>query len=507
MKSTIFRVSLKSASVAMACLAASLVLAAAAQQPANNEEFARRQYDSGMSFLQNHRYAEALKDLQAVVDSFGASTVAPGALLQIAQYQLEVARDVAATQTAIDRLLKDYANSDSAPMAHVLSGRLAMMKGHAPADVDAALASFERVPRLFPGTEGVAAAGYYAGEALRTVRRIDEALERYRRVRLEYPRSEWAARASLGEGYCLVQQDKATRALPEIQWVRQQFPNSPVAANALALNTIIYRLYLRPPAQPPYTFSGRAIGNERSDYRDVMGLRWDRDGRLLLGHKGGVAIFDDKGAAAGTVAGQDVSAFFIDEKNRIVLARNSTLVADKGETINLIVPTQAGIPRALEEIPSVIATPKGDRLVSDPKGKTVLRLGADGKYQSIFSSTYYSRLFVTPLDEIAMLDKSTKSITIVDRDGKLQSKLPAKGAGYELDDPIDVAFDALGHMYVLDRGKGSVVVFGAKNKFVATVTMPEKSTGAFTRPAALAVDPAGRLFIFDERAKRIQVYQ
>jgi TolA-binding protein len=507
MKSTIFRVSLKSASVAMACLAASLVLAAAAQQPANNEEFARRQYDSGMSFLQNHRYAEALKDLQAVVDSFGASTVAPGALLQIAQYQLEVARDVAATQTAIDRLLKDYANSDSAPMAHVLSGRLAMMKGHAPADVDAALASFERVPRLFPGTEGVAAAGYYAGEALRTVRRIDEALERYRRVRLEYPRSEWAARASLGEGYCLVQQDKATRALPEIQWVRQQFPNSPVAANALALNTIIYRLYLRPPAQPPYTFSGRAIGNERSDYRDVMGLRWDRDGRLLLGHKGGVAIFDDKGAAAGTVAGQDVSAFFIDEKNRIVLARNSTLVADKGETINLIVPTQAGIPRALEEIPSVIATPKGDRLVSDPKGKTVLRLGADGKYQSIFSSTYYSRLFVTPLDEIAMLDKSTKSITIVDRDGKIQSKLPAKGAGYELDDPIDVAFDALGHMYVLDRGKGSVVVFGAKNKFVATVTMPEKSTGAFTRPAALAVDPAGRLFIFDERAKRIQVYQ
>jgi|KBSSwiS6_1023812.scaffolds.fasta_scaffold05279_2 outer membrane protein assembly factor BamD (BamD/ComL family) len=505
MKSTLYRLSLKSASVALVCLTASLVLSAG-QQPANNEEFARRQYDSGMSFLQNHRYAEALKDLQAVVDSFGASSVAPGALLQIAQYQLEVARDVTATQTAIDRLLKDYANSDSAPMAHVLSGRLAMMKGHTPADVDAALASFERVPRLFPGTEGVAAAGFYAGEALRTVRRIDEALDRYRRVRMEYPRSEWAARASLGEGYCLVQQEKATRALPEIQWVRTQFPNSPVAAEALALNTIIYRLYVRPPAQPPYTFSGKSIGSERSDYRDVMGIQWDRDGRLLLGHKSGVAIFDDKGAVAGTVAGQDVSAFFVDEKNRIVIARNSQLVADKGETVNLIVPTQAGIPRALEELPSVIAS-KGDRLVSDPKGKTVLRLGADGKYQAVFSSTYFSRLVPTPLDEIAMLDRNTKSITIVDRDGKVQSKLAPKGQGYELDDPIDVGFDELGHMYVLDRGKNAVVVFGAKNKFIANVTMPEKSTGAFTRPAALGVDTAGRLFIFDERAKRIQVYQ
>ena len=272
MKSILYRFSLKSASVALACLAASFVVYAAAQQPANNEEFARRQYDSGMSFLQNHRYAEALErsagGCRFVRHELGR---AEARLLQIAQYQLEVARDVAATQTAIDRLLKDYANSDSAPMAHVLSGRLAMMKGHAPADVDAALASFERVPRLFPGTEGVAAAGYYAGEALRTVHRIDEALDRYRRVRMEYPRSEWAARASLGEGYCLVQQDKATRALPEIQWVRQQFPNSPVAASALALNTIIYRLYVRPPAQPPYTFSGKSIGNERADYKDVHG--------------------------------------------------------------------------------------------------------------------------------------------------------------------------------------------------------------------------------------------
>jgi hypothetical protein len=44
MKSTMYRFSLKSASIALACLAASLVLSAGAQQPANNEEFARRQY-------------------------------------------------------------------------------------------------------------------------------------------------------------------------------------------------------------------------------------------------------------------------------------------------------------------------------------------------------------------------------------------------------------------------------------------------------------------------------
>ena len=508
MNSTLHRLCLRGVAVLMVCLGAGLVLTAGAQQPsASNEEFARRQYDSGLAFLQNHRYAEALKDLQAVVDSFATSSVADNALLQIAQYQLEVARNVALTQTAIDKLLKDYPDTDSAPMAHVLSGRLAMTKGRAPADVDAALASFERVPRLFPGSEAVAAAGYYAGESLRTVRRIDEALDRYRRVRLEYPRSGWAARASIGEGYCLVQQDRAARALPEMQWVRQQFPNAPAAADALALNTIIYRLYVRAPAQPPYGFSGRFIGNERADYRDVMGIQWDRDGRLLLGHKGGVAIFDDKGTAAGSVAATEATSFFLDEKNRIIVARGGALIADRAETIGLIVPTREGIPRAVEEVPSVVATSRGDRLVSDPKFKTVLRLSADGKYQAVFSSTYAAKLAINALDDIAMLDKSAKSISIVDRDGKALGKIPGKGTGYELADPVDMAFDALGHLYVLDRGKSSVVVFSPKNRFVANVTIPEKSPGAFTRPAALGVDGTGRLYIFDERARRIQVYQ
>src|SRR6266850_3117890 len=92
----------------------------------NTEEFARRQYESGLSFMQNGRYAEALKDFQAVLDSFGKSSVADNALLQVALYQLEIAKDTAASQAAVERLLKDYPETDSAPMAYVVTGRLAL---------------------------------------------------------------------------------------------------------------------------------------------------------------------------------------------------------------------------------------------------------------------------------------------------------------------------------------------------------------------------------------------
>src|SRR5262249_60382927 len=98
--------------------------------------------------MQNGRYSEALKDFQAVLDSFAKSSVADNALLQVALYQLEIAKDTAASQAAVDRLLKGYPEADSAPMADVLSRRIAPAKGRAPAGVDPALARLGCVARL-----------------------------------------------------------------------------------------------------------------------------------------------------------------------------------------------------------------------------------------------------------------------------------------------------------------------------------------------------------------------
>jgi len=60
---------------------------------------------------------------------------------------------------------------------------------------------------------------------------------------------------------------------------------------------------------------------------------------------------------------------------------------------------------------------------------------------------------------------------------------------------------------VLDRGRSSIYVFGAKNKLVSTLMIPNNSAGALNRAEALGVDAAGRLYVFDDRSRRIQVYQ
>ena len=479
-----------------------------AAQPAN-EELPRRQYDSGLSFLNGQRYAEALKDFQAIIDSFPRSQVADNALLQIAIYQLDVAHDLGATQSAVDQLLKNYPDTDSAPMAHVVGGRVSMARGRSAAEVDAAVASFERVERLFPGNDAVPAAGYYAGEALRLVRRYEDALERYRRVAASYPGSPWAARANLGAGFCLVQTDRAAAAFSEVQRVRQLMPQSAEALVAQNINSIVYRLHVRAPGASAFTFSGRFVGDERANYDDVIGVRVDALGRVLLGHNKGVAVFDPKGTLASTVAAQNATAFFLDESNRVVFAREGALHTERVASLPLTVPQVAPKPpKPLEEIPAVVMLSTGHRIVVDKNEKAVIRYAADGRYLGPFVPAINTdRLAINALDDVALIDKDAKAINILDRDGKPLSRIIAKGAGYQLDEPVDLAYDRLGYLYVLDRGKASVLVFGPRNRLITTFTIAEKTPGAFTRARALGLDQSGRLYIFDERAKRIQVYQ
>ena len=484
-----------------------LAAAGAVSAAQSSEEFARRQYESGLSFLQNGRYSEALKDFQAIVDSFPQSAVADEALLQVALHRLDIAHDLPAAQLAADKLLKDYPNSDSAPMAYIVAGRLAIARGRAAADVDAALASFERVPRLFPGSEAVAAARFYAGDTLRLARRTDEALERFRRVALEHPRSPWAARADLAMVPSLVSAGRAPQAFARLQQIRQQFPGSAEAQTALRYNTILYRLYVRGRGQPPYTFSGRYVGSEASRFRDITGVAIDDGGRVLLGHKQGVAIFDEKGTLTRSVAAADSSAFFLEERTRVVVVRGGSLIPDGGTATIINVPIANRLPRPVEEIRSVITLSNGDRLIGDREGRSVIRVSPQGKYIGVFASVNAERLARNDLDDVAIIDRDSKAIVLTDRDGKPLGKIAPKGANYQLDNPVDLAFDPLGHLYVLDGNRAAIHVFGAKNRALAVATASGKDAGSLQRPQAFALDAFGRLHVYDEGSQRIQVYQ
>ena len=343
-----------------------------------NEDLPRRQYESGLSFLQGQRYAEALKDFQAVIDSFPRSQVADNALLQIALYQLDVAHDLGVDavggRSAAEGLSRYRLRADGATSS---AGAWRCRRAAAPAEVDAAVASFERVERLFPGNDAVPAAGFYAGEALRLVRRHDEALERYRRVTASYPSSPWAARANLAAGYCLVQSDAPPRRCRKCSASARCMPQSldggrrRSTSTRSCIDSTCARRASRRSRSAAGSSATRRAEFRRRDRRDAsIALN-----RLLLGHKQRHrGVRRRKGTLTRTVTRATSHRRSSSTKpDRIVFAREGGAAHRDAwrrwrSRCRSRRPSRRG---RVEEIPRSSALSTGHRIVVDKKEKTV----------------------------------------------------------------------------------------------------------------------------------------
>ena len=82
-------------------------------------------------------------------------------------------------------------------------------------------------------------------------------------------------------------------------------------------------------------------------------------------------------------------------------------------------------------------------------------------------------------------------------------RIPARGTGYDLSTPVDLAFDVFEHLYVLERTQ--VLIFGADGKLLATFT-PDPASG-FRRARRWRSIPRAGLYIYDEATGRVVIYQ
>jgi TolA-binding protein len=520
------------AGFACAVLGASL----AAQQPAPqaatqsaDEDVARRQLESGRSFMRQGNYTEALKDFRAVADTHATSSVADDALLEIGRYYFEIANDYPAATTAVDDLLKKYPTSNSAPDAYVLAGRLALARSHQPSDLEAALANFDRVIRLFPASNAVASALTWSGETHWYRGQLDEALAEFGRAESEYPTTTAAAEAYIGESRVLVSRGDPVSALEELQQVVNRFPGTPQAAVATARATLLYRLYVRAAVGAPvYTLAADPVGPAKLE--NVNGLAITSRGALYDSTEIGAAGVLPADAPKPPVA-MKPKGLAIDAAGNLAVFEAAMLHPGQAAAFAFPVSRSNGATEALSKVMAVGQLSNGDWLVMDEGEKFMYRYSRTGTFIGPFGTTRMSKFAMNAVDEVAGFDRDQKAITLLDATAKPVGRIPYKGAGYELQNPEDIAFDAFGHLYVLDRG--ALVVFspypppadgakpaapaaaapvgagqrGTAYRLLMVYTEPEKSPGAFRKGTSFAFDQAGTMYLYDDRAQRILVYR
>lgn len=520
---------------AVLCLAAGTALMA--QSSASDEEVSRRQLESGRSFARQGNYQEALKDFRAVADTHATSTVADNALLEIARYYLDVAGDTKEASTAVEAILKTYPTSDSAPDAYLIAGRLALARSHQPAELDAALANFDRVFRLFPNSEAVPRALALAGQTLWYGGRYHEALATLGRVGLEYASNPAAAEAHLAASQVMVSLGDPVSAMEELQQVRNHWANLPESATALARITLLHRLYVRAPKSPAYALTSETVGPARLD--DVSALAVTPRGFLYWSTDSTVGTnapaTEPRVPALGKPRG-----LAVDTAGLVTVLETSALRPLVGDPMPLLVGNSKGQQVSLDHVDAAVQLSNGEWVVMDGGDKYLLRFSRTGQYVGGFATAKATRLAVNAVDDVAALDRDEKAVVFFDAAGKLIGKLPFKGAGYELSDPQDLAYDSFGHLYVLDRR--AIVVFSpyapaapaaaapaagrrgggppasapaaaapavrtVSYRLLAAFSEPEKSTTGMDRARAFALDASGGVYLYDERAHHVLVYR
>ena len=481
--------------------AAVLALALPALAQESPDQQARRLLEDGRAYRNQGKLKQALDNFNIIVTSFANTDSVGQALLEIGRYRMDVDGDAEKARASFEEVAKKYPQSDGAPGAYYYLGYLTLARASNPAELDDALAQFTRVQNLYPRSEWVPKALYASGLVHRKGGRLSEAVEAERRVSLEYPSSEAAPEAQVEIGQCLALTGEPRLAMEEFQQVRNRFPEGAPAARALERITALYRLYGM--GKPTFAYDpGYAVGSGDL-LKDVRALLMTPAGTLwIVSDKTKSAVPTDPGGKTGaSLGGEDLRSISLSPRGEILVASRTAVRIGSRDVKSFAIPSdKPGIPEPLEKILAATITQGGSMLVSDEKRKKVYRYDAKLEYKGTFPDAKereVSRMLVDGEGGIVFLDRDEKTVRVYDETGRLLRTVGPAG----LRRPVDVAVDHFRNTYVADE-EGAVSVFTPQGQLLATISGPE-----LKRPKALALEAAGAVLVYDDRAEKVLRYR
>lgn len=148
--------------------------------------------------------------------------------------------------------------------------------------------------------------------------------------------------------------------------------------------------------------------------------------------------------------------------------------------------------------------------VCDPKGRHQFTFGKMKGNEKLSQPIY---LAVNQKGNVYVSDRELADIFIFDADGKFIKQFVPDGNKSFIWNPLGIAFNEDGNLYVSDAGiKHRVLVFDTKGKLIQeigkkghTFKVKEKK-GEFYFPNGLAFDSNGNLYVADGNNRRVQIF-
>ena len=448
--------------------AALLTAVVSGAQRVQDPEAALRLFADAERLEQDGDLEGALRNYELLVQQFPQAALADDALLRVADGRWTL-RDEAASRAAIDTLKSDYARTTGAAGAFVLDGDIRVATANGAADLQEARESYRNVVLLygrgdFPNLEWRPVALVRAGEVSVLLGESDAAASLFLAAVEDEAHSAWTATARLWLASVLLRQGDWVPAAEILQRVVEQETQDEASATAAAMARrrlqLAYRMLLRPSmGEMPWsgTRQVRISGPQR---KDPIGIDASEDNRLIIIDEGIplLAVVEVGGVLSYGVPSSEAAHPF--------WGREGTAYAA----------TKRSITMPEVRVRQDFSAPDGDQM----KPVEQIVAGARGIYR-----------------QWLVLDGNMKSVYVFDAAAGYRSLL----TGDDILEPVDLAVDYLGRIYVLDRRSDSVV------RFAADGTRPTRLIQRnWRRPEAITVDELGNLYVLDRDAKTVEVF-
>ncbi|MBN1879379.1 hypothetical protein JW823_04640 [bacterium] len=156
----------------------------------------------------------------------------------------------------------------------------------------------------------------------------------------------------------------------------------------------------------------------------------------------------------------------------------------------------------IERIIDAAFTVSDEWLILDRRNTQMLRFNQDGQYLgpiAIGAPSGDEKLLPHPYGGCWMMSPTSRMIITVGNSPEV--KIPYKGPGYILADPVAMAIDWFGHLYILNDNR-TVTIFSPRGSCLHTVNLdPEEDI--LKSPSAIVVGSDGSIYITDKRKHEI----
>jgi outer membrane protein assembly factor BamD (BamD/ComL family) len=528
--------------------------APAAEPPDDDRPLDARTFTQGIDAVKQGKRDEGIRILRKLSQDFPDSPFASQALLKAADLIYPVASwdqvgsaSAQAIKEASDLLLtlsQKYRSSREAPKALVKLGYLFLEPANPKADLDEACGRFATAAQVYPDSDSADDA-YFGSGMCETLRgRPALSADFFARLMDESPASPLAAEALYRYGVALSHLDDPTEAMLALERVRTRYADSRFAPRALDRITLLHRLRLQPallrggaaakPTPPPAQRIGappapapeadlyrldasygappatRAASTRSEDttFRGASDIAVDAQGLLVLASPKTPGVFrlDPKGRVQERIPHPSPDYVAVGDGLAVYISGGGQIALNAKNWSGPDLKSYDGRPP--REFGPVATDLSGRVYLLDPRDNILLIYDRSRRLAGYVRPDVKDGRFVDLAkneDGGVFVFESRFKFALELTQGKTTRKVNLAGLGAT--EPVALAADGLGDLYLLDGRSGFVYVASPTGERITVIRPPKEALSRLGEASSVAVDAIGRVYVSGRKGQTVLRFQ